>query len=178
MRYVIRKLATMILTILMVSLLVFLAFSVIPGDPATQMLGTNATPQKLAEIRAQMGLDRPLLIRYFDWIKAFFFGNMGISYTYHVPVKQMLADKLPIMLTLTGLSFALILLLSIPLGILTPSSWDMASVPTQRREFVPGGIGWSFPGRTTASRCFSARRNGMQPAFGRYPDASGIPRAG
>ena len=88
------------------------------------MLGTNATPQKLAELREQLGLNRPVAVRFFDWIKAFFFGDMGISYTYHVPVRQMLADKLPIMLTLTGMSFVLIVLLSIPLGILTAKYYD------------------------------------------------------
>lgn len=124
MRYAIRKLVTMILTILMVSLLVFLAFSIIPGDPATQMLGTNATAQKLEALRAQMGLDRPLLIRYLEWVKNFISGDMGISYSYHVPVRQMLYDKLGIMLTLTGLSFLLIVLLSIPLGILTAKYYD------------------------------------------------------
>ena len=124
MRYAIRKLATMILTILMVSLLVFLAFSVIPGDAATQMLGINATPQKLDALRSELGLDRPVFVRYFTWLYEFFFGNMGISFTYHVPVRQMLADKLPIMLTLTGLSFFLILLISIPLGILTAKYYD------------------------------------------------------
>ncbi len=124
MRYAIRKLVAMILTILMVSLLVFLAFSIIPGDPATQMLGTNATAQKLEALRAQMGLDRPLLIRYLEWVKNFISGDMGISYSYHVPVRQMLYDKLGIMLTLTGLSFLLIVLLSIPLGILTAKYYD------------------------------------------------------
>lgn len=124
MRYAFRKLVTMILTILMVSLLVFLAFSIIPGDPATQMLGTNATAQKLEALRAQMGLDRPLLIRYLEWVKNFISGDMGISYSYHVPVRQMLYDKLGIMLTLTGLSFLLIVLLSIPLGILTAKYYD------------------------------------------------------
>ena len=124
MRYAIRKLATMLLTILMVSLLVFLAFSVIPGDPVTQMLGTKATPDKVAALREEFGLNRPLIQRYFEWIRGFFSGDLGTSYTYHIPVKQMLYDKLPIMLTLTGLSFLLILILSIPLGILTAKYYD------------------------------------------------------
>ncbi len=124
MRYAIRKLATMILTILMVSLLVFFAFAIIPGDPATQMLGTNATAEKLAVLREQMGLNRPLFLRYLEWIKSIFSGDMGNSYIYHVPVRQMLADKLPIMLTLTGLSFLLIIVLSVPLGILTAKYYD------------------------------------------------------
>ncbi len=124
MRYAVRKFAIMIVTILLVSLLVFLAFSVIPGDPATQMLGIKATPQALEALREELGLNRPLIVRYLTWMGGLFTGDLGVSYTYHVPVRQMLADKLPIMLTLTGLSFVLIVLISIPLGILTAKYYD------------------------------------------------------
>ncbi|MCR5266887.1 MAG: ABC transporter permease [Lachnospiraceae bacterium] len=124
MKYGIRKVITMIITILLVSFFVFLAFSVIPGDPATQMLGTNATPQKVALLREQMGLDRPLVIRYFYWLSDLAAGNMGISYTYHTPVASLLADKLPITIMLTVMSFLLILVLSVPLGITTAKYYD------------------------------------------------------
>ncbi|MBO4902454.1 MAG: ABC transporter permease [Lachnospiraceae bacterium] len=124
MKYLVRKLITMIVTVLMVSLFVFIAFSVIPGDPAVGMLGTTATEEKVEILREQMGLNRPLPVRFAFWMRDFFFGDMGLSYSYHIPVKQMLADKLPITLTLTGLSFLLIVLLSIPLGILTSKYYD------------------------------------------------------
>ncbi len=124
MRYGIRKGLTMLITILMVSLFVFLAFSVIPGDPATQMLGTNATEQKVTALREQLGLNRPLFIRYFTWVRDFFVGDMGISYTYHMPVRNILAQKLPITLTLTAISFLMIVILSIPLGILSAKYYD------------------------------------------------------
>lgn len=124
MRYVIRKLLIMILTVLMVSLFVFLAFSVIPGDPATQILGTNATAEKAELLREQMGLNRPLVIRFLRWIRDFFTGDMGTSYLYRTSVREMLADKLPITLTLTGMSFVLIILISIPLGLLTAKYCD------------------------------------------------------
>lgn len=124
MRYGIRKGMTMIITILMVSLFVFIAFSVIPGDPATQMLGTNATSEKVNALREQMGLNRPLIIRYFQWVRDFVTGNMGVSYSYHMPVKTLLAEKLPITLTLSLLSFLMILLLSVPLGIITAKYYD------------------------------------------------------
>ena len=124
MRYGIRKGLTMLITILMVSLFVFLAFSVIPGDPATQMLGINATEQKVTALREQLGLNRPLFIRYFTWVRDFFVGDMGISYTYHMPVRNILAQKLPITLTLTAISFLMIVILSIPLGILSAKYYD------------------------------------------------------
>ncbi len=105
------------MTVFIVSFLVFLAFSVIPGDPATMKLGIQATPEKVAALREQMGLNRPFLIRYFEWIASFFFGDMGTSYSYGVSVRSMLAGKLPITITLTLLSFLMILLFSFPMGV-------------------------------------------------------------
>ncbi|HKM21038.1 MAG TPA: ABC transporter permease [Lachnospiraceae bacterium] len=124
MKYAVKKLTTLILTLLLVSFLAFLAFQVIPGDPAIKMLGTKATPNKLAALREEMGLNRPMLIRYFTWLKDFFFGNMGTSYSYHMPVDSMLSGKLPITLTLTGISFLMIVAGSIPLGIYTAKYQD------------------------------------------------------
>ncbi|HAG69901.1 MAG TPA: ABC transporter permease [Lachnospiraceae bacterium] len=117
MKYIIRKTASMAVTVLIVSFLVFLAFSVIPGDPAVAKLGTSATPEKLVKLREELGLNRPLPVRYFEWIKSFLFGDMGTSYSYGVSVRSMLAGKLPITFCLTGMSFVLIIVISIPLGI-------------------------------------------------------------
>lgn len=124
MKYAAKKTATFILTLLLVSFLAFLAFQVIPGDPAIQMLGTKATPEKIAALRTEMGLDKPMLLRYVLWLKDFFFGNMGTSYSYHMPVDSMLSGKLPITLTLTLLSFIMIVVCSIPLGIYTAKHKD------------------------------------------------------
>lgn len=124
MRYVIRKLLTMLITLLVVSLCVFWAFSVIPGDPATQMLGTNATAEQVNNLREQLGLNRPFIIRYAEWVSGLFTGDFGTSYSYNVPVKSMLAEKLPITLVLTGMSFVFILLISIPMGVLSAKYYD------------------------------------------------------
>lgn len=117
MKYVIKKILTFIITILLVTLLVFLAFELIPGDAATAKLGTNATPEALEKLRKSMGLDRPMLMRYLEWLKLFFFGDMGTSYSYGMSVRKMLASKLPITMTLTLISFIMIVIISIPLGI-------------------------------------------------------------
>jgi peptide/nickel transport system permease protein len=100
-----------------VSLLAFLAFQIIPGDPATHLLGTEATPERVAALREQMGLNRPVLVRYFSWLKEFLFGDMGTSYSYSMSVRDMLASKLPVTAALTVLSLLLITVFSIPLGI-------------------------------------------------------------
>lgn len=118
MKYVIKKTLTLIITLFIVSLLAFLAFQVIPGDPTTKMLGTEATPEAVAALRAELGLDRSVLARYWDWLTGFIRGDMGESYSYHMPVSEMLSDKLPITLLLTVMSFLMTAVLSIPLGIL------------------------------------------------------------
>ena len=64
MKYILRKLTTLIITLFIVSLLAFLAFRAIPGSPATSMLGTNATPEKIAALEHELGFDQPVLIRY------------------------------------------------------------------------------------------------------------------
>ena len=82
MRYYLRKLITLIITLFAVSLLAFLAFQIVPGDAASRILGTEATPETLAALRHQMGLDRPMLVQYGDWLHSFLFGGMGDSYSY------------------------------------------------------------------------------------------------
>ena len=68
MKYLLKKIGTLIITLFAVSLLAFLAFQIIPGDAATHILGTEATPERLAALRHEMGLDRPMMGQYFDWL--------------------------------------------------------------------------------------------------------------
>jgi len=118
MRYVIKKLITLIITLFVVSLLVFLAFQAVSGDPATQILGTSATPERVAALRAELGLDRPVLVRYVSWLGSFLTGNPGTSYSYSRPVSALLRDTIPITLSLSALSFLLVLVIALPLGML------------------------------------------------------------
>lgn len=117
MKYFIKKFTALIITLLIVSFLAFLAFSIIPGDPTTRLLGTEATPEKVAQLRALYGLDKPLLERYFSWLLSFIQGDFGMSYVYTMPVRDMLSDKLPITGLLVLITFVLTVILSIPLGI-------------------------------------------------------------
>lgn len=121
MKYVAKKFLTLIITLFIVSLIAFLAFQVVPGDPTTKMLGTEATPEAVAALRAELGLDKPVPVRYWNWLTAFLTGDMGTSYSYHMPVGEMLSEKLTITAILTILSFAFTVILSIPLGILAGS---------------------------------------------------------
>ena len=119
MKYIGKKVITMLFTLFIVSLLVFFAFSFISGDPATSMLGMEATPLKVAALREELGLNQPVLIRYIQWIGGFFRGDFGTSYSYGIPVTQMIGDKLPITITLASMAFLMVLGLAIPVGIHT-----------------------------------------------------------
>ena len=119
MKYIIKKVIFMIITLVVVSLCVFLAFSIIPGDPALKKLGTEASPELIAQTREQMGLNDPVIVRYFRWFGAFLQGDMGKSYNYSVPVAGMILNKIPITLTMAIMSFLLTIVVSIPLGIIT-----------------------------------------------------------
>lgn len=119
MKHAVKKLGMMLLTMLIVSFLAFLAFQVIPGDPTNTILGTDATPEQVEALRAQLGLDRPFFVRYFDWLFSFVRGDFGTSYSYSMPVSDMLSGKLGVTLLLAALSFLLTVVVSIPVGILS-----------------------------------------------------------
>ncbi len=119
MKLLIKKLISMLLTILTVSFLVFLAFAVIPGDPALAKLGTDATPGRVEALREEMGLNRPFLVRFGDWALGMLRGDLGDSYSYDMSVADMIGEKFPITLTLSLMAFFLMVAVSIPLGLYT-----------------------------------------------------------
>ena len=82
------------------------------------MLGTEATEERVDALREEMGLNRPLPQRYAQWLIDFVQGDMGTSYSYHLPVRDLIVDKLPITAAMTVMAFLFILILSIPIGIL------------------------------------------------------------
>ena len=93
MRYTARKILTLLVTMLVVSLLTFAAFDMISGDPAATLLGTQATPEKVEALRTEMGLNRPMLVRYGEWLAGFFTGNLGVSFQYRQPVQKVLDTR-------------------------------------------------------------------------------------
>lgn len=121
MKYVLRRIILLLITMVAVSFFTFLAFQALSGDPATRMLGTQATPEKVEALREQLGLNRPFFTRYGEWLAGFFTGDLGQSYSYSVPVAELIGQKLPVTGALTILAFLMILVLSVPLGILSGS---------------------------------------------------------
>lgn len=120
MKYFIKKLITLIITLLFISVLSFVAFSVIPSDAALTRLGTNATPERVEALKEEMGLNDPLPERYVHWLGDALHGDFGTSFNYEgVEVSELLAQRLPVTIVLALISFVFIFVLSVPLGIIS-----------------------------------------------------------
>jgi peptide/nickel transport system permease protein len=116
--FIAKRFASLAATLVAASVVIFLVMEVLPGDPASFMLGLNAQPDTVAALRHQLGLDQPLLARYFAWIGGFFTGDLGVSYTYRVPVAELVAERLWVSLPLALMALALAVLVAFPVGIL------------------------------------------------------------
>ncbi len=114
---VLRRTLGLLLTLWVASLVVFAVLEVLPGDPAAVMLGVNARPDTLAALRAQMGLDRPPVERYLRWIAGLLTGDLGTSYTYHVPVAELVRDRIAVSLPLALLAITLSTAIALPTGV-------------------------------------------------------------
>lgn len=116
-RYLVRRLSTVVLTLVGMSLVVFVVLEMLPGDPALMMLGTEATDDTLRALRHDLGLDQPAAIRYLHWVGGLLTGDLGISHTYDVPVASLVGDRLAVTVPLAGLAMALAIALAVPLGV-------------------------------------------------------------
>lgn len=115
--YVLKRLLILVLTMILVSFMTFGAFSLISGDPARTILGTEATEAQVRSLRHELGLDRPFMARYLSWLLGFFSGNLGVSFSYRQPVWELVGSKLMLSLSMSLLSFLMIILVAIPLGV-------------------------------------------------------------
>jgi len=116
--YLAGRIASLILSLLVASVIIFCVLEILPGDPAQFILGMNAQPDTLAALRAQLGLDAPPLLRYFGWIAGMLHGDFGISYTYRVPVTELVLQRLGVSLPLAAISLLLTILIAFPAGII------------------------------------------------------------
>jgi ABC-type dipeptide/oligopeptide/nickel transport system permease component len=127
--YLARRLLTMIPVALLVSFVTFMIIHLIPGDPARVLLGESATPETVAALDRQLGLDKPLLIQYFLWLGQALHGNLGDSIQLSQPVTQAIVQRLPVTLELGVIALVVSVALAIPLGVLaagrrnTPVDW-------------------------------------------------------
>jgi peptide/nickel transport system permease protein len=140
--YALRRLLGALPTLLLASILVFLMAHLAPGDPASQILGTYATPRELAQLRTQMGLDRPLPVQYLGWLLRALHGDLGSSITWNLPVAQLILDRLPRTCALAILSLLVSIVLGVPLGILAGVKQDTAA---DRGAMLASLLGLSVP---------------------------------
>lgn len=115
--YLVKRLLAGLATLVAASIVVFGVLEVVPGDPARLMLGMNASAETVQVLRDQMGLDQPLVVRYLDWAGGMLALDFGKSYTYSVPVLELVSERLVVSLPLALIALALSTLIAIPVGI-------------------------------------------------------------
>jgi peptide/nickel transport system permease protein len=113
----VRRLATLVVVLLLVSVAAFLLLELIPGDPLATLLPEGATPEMRAQVEAAYGLDQPLWQRYLEWFGNALQGDLGRSLQSQVPVTEAILERLPVTIELAGLSLVLALLIAIPVGV-------------------------------------------------------------
>ena len=149
LRFIVNRITSMVLTMLVISMLVFFIAEVIPVDPARNALGRYATEEAVQDLRDKMGLDRPAIVRYADWIVGILRGDFGMSIHSQRPVAQLVGARLKRSLTLAALGFAFM----IPTGLLLGSIAGInEGKPVDRILSITGSIFVSIP--TYASGIF------------------------
>ena len=120
-RYIASRLMSLALSLIAASVVIFAMIEIIPGDPASFMLGVNARADTLEALRQQMGLDDPLPVRYFAWVSGMLTGDFGTSWTYKTPVAQLVSDRIWVSLPLAIYALILSTLIAFPAGIIAAS---------------------------------------------------------
>lgn len=143
MRYFIKKVSILLLTLVVISIVTFWLFHIVPGDPAASMLGTSASQEQLENLRKELGLDQPLTTQYMNWIKGAVKGDFGTSIMYKKPVAKLLKGKLSITLILGAMSLIIVILVGIPLGVFTAGRKHVFSEQVLNMLNL---LGISFPG--------------------------------
>lgn len=117
MRYIAKRLVIGLMVVLFVTVLIFGIMQAMPGDPVDLMVDTRVSAEKVAEIKAQWGLDRPPAVQYFYWLRNILQGDFGMSISLKQNVSDLIMQRLPYTLMLTGAALLIEYLLAIPLGL-------------------------------------------------------------
>jgi len=129
--FLVRRLATLVPTLVFVSMLIFGLQQLLPGDPAKMLAGEEQDPNVIAYLHAKLHLDDPLPVRYGHWVAGVLHGDLGDSVRNQMPVAQLVLQKLPVTLELALLAFAVALVIGIPAGVVAAvgrgTVWDTAA---------------------------------------------------
>ena len=115
--FILRRLVLLAVTLFFVSLIIFAITQILPGDVATMIMGLSATPEDLATIRKQLGLDRPAVVQYLDWLARAVSGDLGISTRFNQPVASLLGERIVNTAKLAGVGLAIAVPVGMGLGI-------------------------------------------------------------
>lgn len=119
--YVVRRVGVFLFSVLVASALVFSVMSILPGDPAQVMLGTQATPEAVAALRAELGLDRPIPVQYADWLSGVVRGDLGVSVFSGQDIAAQIGARLRITVPLAVMAMSITILLAFPAGVYAAS---------------------------------------------------------
>ena len=121
-QYAIKRIGLFIPTVLLVTIIVFVVMRLIPGDPALAILSADDavyTQEELAQLRAELGTDRPIVVQYAEWMSGLFRGDFGTSYWWGGPVMERLGERIPVTIELALLGIALAVVCAVPLGVIS-----------------------------------------------------------
>ena len=116
LRYALSRLVSLTLSLVAASVVIFFVIEVAPGDPAAFMLGLNANPDTVAALREELGLTGSLPTRYLGWVGGMLTGDFGISYTYRVPVAELVVQRLEVSVPLAAYALVLSTAIALPVG--------------------------------------------------------------
>ena len=119
--YILKRLTSLLITLIVATIVIFLIIEVVPGDPAAYMMGLSGSTEAADALRVELGLDKGALERYFSWIGGMLSGDFGISYTYRVPVSQLIGERTLVSVPLTVYALILSTLIAIPVGVISAS---------------------------------------------------------
>ena len=125
--YLIKRLGSLIVSLFVASLIIFACIEIVPGDPASFMLGVNAQPDTVNALREELGLNISHTQRYVSWISGLLKGDLGTSYTYRSPVSDIVADRLQVSVPLALYALTLTILIAFPVGVLA-AAWRGSAV--------------------------------------------------
>src|SRR5690349_23394582 len=128
LNFLARRIAQLVPTLVFVSILIFSLQQLLPGDPALFMAGEERDPAIIEQIRQQYKLDQPIPIQYLHWVKGVLSGDFGESLRIKVPVRELIAQKLPVTMQLAAMAIVIAFLIGIPAGIISAvkrnTAWD------------------------------------------------------
>lgn len=170
-----RRVAGLVGGLVAATIVVFAFMQVLPADPARVALGVNASEEAVGRLRAEFGLDRPLLTQYLSWVGGLLRGDLGVSYVSRVPIGTQLADRLQVTLWLVVTAMVVALLVAVPLGVFTAVrhrrvSGLVASAVVQVGVAIP-----AFLAGIALITVFAVRL-GWLPANGWTPPSQDLPR--